>query len=394
MQLVRTVPNQAAGEAFRQGSWSRCFLTQVFEERLLLLAGQELVVTGDRVEQDLRVAIVQVGASQEVGADHLQTVSARFVRPQHQGCRLDRLLDDWDLALIDFEVDQFRRLLFPSRQLLLHCPPEVLFRQGASFVQPGCTIEVLTVPARDLRQLQPLRPSHLSQILPSLRRQVLVDGHQVVGFPSRFRKPPCQELVKRLQVFEPPVLPCPHLAQIPAKLDETSVALCVFLLLPGQDLVDLGEDKQGSLAIELGGHRHRPKTKVRQTDQDRLPACARVRPQLCRAYRGRARRMGRLYTDSAESGCRYAAGTAQIRFVALCLRREFRTPAAAGQKWWPGRTELRPGACARKQSGRLRRSRSSTSSRRVADPVRKCRTALPDIGQRWSSIPERRVCRP
>ena len=35
-----------------------------------------------------------------------------------------------------------------------------------------------------------------------------------------------------------------------------------------------------------------------------------------------------------------------------------------------------------------------TNSRRVADPVRKCRPALPDIGQRWSSIRERRVCRP
>ena len=31
---------------------------EVFEERLLLFAGQELVVARDRVEQDLRVAIV------------------------------------------------------------------------------------------------------------------------------------------------------------------------------------------------------------------------------------------------------------------------------------------------------------------------------------------------
>jgi hypothetical protein len=56
------------------------------------------------VEQNLRVAIVQVLASKEVGADHLQTVTARFVCAQHQGCRLDRLLDDWDLALIDLKA--------------------------------------------------------------------------------------------------------------------------------------------------------------------------------------------------------------------------------------------------------------------------------------------------
>src|ERR1039458_9566159 len=72
-----------------------------------------------------RVANVQVRSSQEVGADHLQAVTARFVRAQHQSCRLDCLLDDRDLALVDLEIDQLRRLLFPSRQFLLHGPPEL-----------------------------------------------------------------------------------------------------------------------------------------------------------------------------------------------------------------------------------------------------------------------------
>jgi hypothetical protein len=44
MQLAHAVPDQAAGEAFWQGSPSRRLLTQVFEESLLLFAGQELVV--------------------------------------------------------------------------------------------------------------------------------------------------------------------------------------------------------------------------------------------------------------------------------------------------------------------------------------------------------------
>src|SRR4029077_8221477 len=73
-----------------------------------------LALSGDRVEQDLRVAIVQLRSWEEVGADHLQTVTARFVRAQHQGCRLDRLLDDGNLALIDFEVDQLQTAPFPS----------------------------------------------------------------------------------------------------------------------------------------------------------------------------------------------------------------------------------------------------------------------------------------
>jgi len=65
-----------------------------------------------------------------------------------QHSRLDRLLDDGDLALIDLEVDQFRRLRFFPRQFLLGLPPEVVFRQLTSFGQPSCTIEVLPVSAR------------------------------------------------------------------------------------------------------------------------------------------------------------------------------------------------------------------------------------------------------
>jgi hypothetical protein len=42
----------------------------------------------------IRVAIVQVRASEKVGADHLQTATAGFVRVQHQSCRLACPLDE------------------------------------------------------------------------------------------------------------------------------------------------------------------------------------------------------------------------------------------------------------------------------------------------------------
>src|ERR1019366_7269341 len=144
------------------------------------------------------------------------------------------------------------------------------------------------------------------------------------------------------------VLSRPHLAQIPSQLDEAGVPLCLFLFFPSQDLVDLGQNKEGTLAIELRRHRHRPKTKVRQTDQDRLLACARDRPQPGRACRGRARGRGKWCMDSVESGCRYVAETVRTRSVELCHRLGLRIPAAARQKWWPGGTELRLGACGRK----------------------------------------------
>jgi hypothetical protein len=44
-----------------------------------------------------------VRASQEVGGDHLETVTAGFVRAQHPGCGFDCLLDDRDLALVNLE---------------------------------------------------------------------------------------------------------------------------------------------------------------------------------------------------------------------------------------------------------------------------------------------------
>src|SRR5713101_7975309 len=86
-------------------------------------------------------------------------------------------------------------------------------------------------------------------------------------------------MVKRLQVLQPPVQSRPHLAEIPAELDKAGVPLCLFLPFPRQNLVDFGEDKQCSLAIELRGHRRKPSKQVRQTDQDQLRVCVRVQPR-------------------------------------------------------------------------------------------------------------------
>jgi hypothetical protein len=93
------------------------------EECLPLVARQELEELPDRIQQYFRIPVVQIRSRQKVRTDHLQTVAARLVSPQHQGCRLDRLLDDGNLALIDFEVDQLRRLRFLPGQFLLYLSP-------------------------------------------------------------------------------------------------------------------------------------------------------------------------------------------------------------------------------------------------------------------------------
>jgi len=51
------------------------------------------------MEQHVWISVVQIGSGQEVCADHLQTVAADLISPEHQGCGFECLLDDWDLAL-------------------------------------------------------------------------------------------------------------------------------------------------------------------------------------------------------------------------------------------------------------------------------------------------------
>jgi hypothetical protein len=81
-----------------------------------------------------------------------------------------------------------------------------------------------------------------------------MDRHQVVRLPSRLRKPSFQELVEGLHVFDPPVLSCPHFAQVTPEFNEPGIPLGFLLLFSSQNLVDLREHEQGSPAIELGQH--------------------------------------------------------------------------------------------------------------------------------------------
>ena len=92
--------------------------------------------------------------------DHLEAIAAGLVRPQHQSRCFDRLLDHWNLGLIQLEVDNFPRFRFPPRQFPFHFSLELIFRQDARFVHPGCTIELLPIPTGHFRQLQSFRPSH------------------------------------------------------------------------------------------------------------------------------------------------------------------------------------------------------------------------------------------
>jgi hypothetical protein len=57
------------------------------------------------MQQYFRIATFQI-RRQKVRTDHLQAVAERLVSPQYDGCRLDRWLDDGNLAIEDREVLQ------------------------------------------------------------------------------------------------------------------------------------------------------------------------------------------------------------------------------------------------------------------------------------------------
>lgn len=79
-----------------------------------------------------------------------------------------------------------------------------------------------------------------------------------------------QEFVERLQVFQAPVLSRPHLAQLSAQFHEPDVLPRLFVVLPSQDFVSLGEDELRQLRLHMRTFRNQ----ARQPHQGLLPNAA------------------------------------------------------------------------------------------------------------------------
>jgi len=94
-------------------------LLDLLDKRLPLFAGQELEKPCDRGQKHIGLSAIEVGSRQEIRADHLQTIAAGFVRTQHQGCRLNGLLNHRDLALIELEVDDLGRFAVLAGEVLV-----------------------------------------------------------------------------------------------------------------------------------------------------------------------------------------------------------------------------------------------------------------------------------
>src|SRR5215472_1999510 len=84
---------------------------------------------------------------------------------------------------------------------------------------------------------------------------MFMDGDQVIGFPPRFRETLLEEFIEGFQVFKSPILSGSHFTEILAQFDEALVAFVLFGLFPGQDLINLPQDQERSLAIEFRSHK-------------------------------------------------------------------------------------------------------------------------------------------
>src|SRR5487761_727019 len=85
-------------------------------------------------------------------------------------------------------------------------------------------------------------------------RQVLVNGHQVVRLATRIGEALLQEFVEGSELVEPPALSGADFAKIAPQFHEFGVSLALDACLPSEDLLDLGQHEQSSLAIDLRGH--------------------------------------------------------------------------------------------------------------------------------------------
>ena len=195
----RAIQDPAERERLSYESSQDAFWLRFSRNACCYSPGQELVITGDRVQQYLRIAAVHVPPARK---------SAQIIS------RLHNRSPDPPPALASPTP-------FPS-----------------SFVQ---------------------RCPDVPEILSDLLRQVFVDGHQVVCLPSlpsqfwksSFRGSRRTTPASLLSSIVPPALP-----QISAKVHEASISLCLSLFF--HDLVDLSQNKESSLAIELRRHRRVP----------------------------------------------------------------------------------------------------------------------------------------
>jgi hypothetical protein len=87
------------------------------DEVLCIRPGPILFWAASVVAASWTSSVFKVGARQEIGADHLQAISSRFVSAKHQRNRFQGLLDHGQLALVNLEIENLPGLRFFAGQM-------------------------------------------------------------------------------------------------------------------------------------------------------------------------------------------------------------------------------------------------------------------------------------
>ena len=168
----------------------------MLHEFRFLRIGKQRIESTECEQQRVGITILEVNSGQEIGTNHLQAIAAGLARAEHQCRRFKRSLNHRQLALIEFEINDFPRLRFLASQMLLNLSFESFLGKLDRFVQPGCTVKLFTVSPRYLRQLGCFRPPHLLQIMVNAARKLFVDRHEVIRFASRLWKAFGQKIIE------------------------------------------------------------------------------------------------------------------------------------------------------------------------------------------------------
>jgi len=245
---------------------------------------------------------------------------------------------------------------------------EFFFGHSRGFVQPGCTIEVLPVPPCQFCQFDTLGPPNLFQSRgpPEANARESTLGNrlsflilEIVG-PENHRMMP-----GFLHASTAPLAPRTDSARVQRNACHAPLRAS----FPRQNLVNLREDEERAALIKFRQHWRIPSKQARQANQDSLLLdVARDEFERSDLSRGKARRRGNCYRDSAGSELRCVARSELTRFVQSYLLPADRTHDAVSsvivvRKYWTSTNRLRT-----KRPERLAGCRLSRNSKPVAGP--------------------------
>lgn len=118
--------------------------------------GREIEESLSRKEERFWVAVIEIRPCQEISADHLEAVCSRLITTEHSRCSFNGAFDDGKLIFVEFEVDQFPGFCDLPSELSFYGSLKVFSGHRASYVQPGCILELLPVPPGEFGQLHTL----------------------------------------------------------------------------------------------------------------------------------------------------------------------------------------------------------------------------------------------